>query len=118
MIINHNCHQVSDSKMLNGIQGKLKKVVCEAAPQSKLQVKIPINLYRSFKPSYHISHHINQLSNLSQLYIMMKSGIHSVAWFQVAGEITSLFTLIKVRVKYKKGTTVLQLHNVIFLGHQ
>ena len=52
MIINHDRYQVSDSKMLDGVQGKLKKVVCEAAPQSKLQVTIPINLHRLFKPSY------------------------------------------------------------------
>ena len=30
---------VSDPKMLEGVRGKLKEVVCEAAPQSNLQVR-------------------------------------------------------------------------------
>ena len=43
-------------------------------------------------------HNINQLSNLPQLYIMMKFGIRSLPWYQEAGVVTSLITLIKVRV--------------------
>ena len=30
---------VNDPKMLDGVRGKLKEVVCEAAPQSNLQVR-------------------------------------------------------------------------------
>ena len=98
MIINHNRHQVSDSKMLDGVRGKQKKVVCKAAPQSNLKVTIPIDITLFSRCDTYIIHNINQLSNLPQLYIMMKFGIHSMSWCQVAGVVTSLITLIKVRV--------------------
>ena len=67
MIINHNRHQVSDSKMLDGVRGKQRKVVCKAAPQSNLKVTIPIDIFLTVVT--HMVHNINQLSNLPQLYI-------------------------------------------------
>ena len=72
---------VSDpDTMLDGIKGKLKEVVCEAAPQSLLQVLFDQLLYF--------------LIFFLQVYILMKAGIQGSS--HVFGTILSLISLIKV----------------------